>query len=143
MMANNLIIKNFCKDEIMDISSYLQANVPYSTLNDLFVELKVAAERSRGLEQCCERAQDILLRLKKFQGDNASAEVQSVLWYETYTKSFMLHVTPIDVASIFQKHTDNFSASWLFTSATLQVNKQFNLPRAYLLFEHGQFNKIE
>ena len=48
-----------------------------------------------------------------------------MLWYETYTKSFMLHVTPIDVASIFQKHTDNFSASWLFTSATLQVNKQF------------------
>jgi ATP-dependent DNA helicase DinG len=96
------------------------------TLNDLFVELKVAAERSRGLEQCCERAQDILLRLKKFQGDKTSAEVQSVLWYETYTKSFMLHVTPIDVASIFQEHTDNFSASWLFTSATLQVNKQFN-----------------
>lgn len=38
----------------------------------------------------------------------------------------MLHATPIDVAAIFQKHTDNFSRSWLFTSATLQVNKQFD-----------------
>jgi ATP-dependent DNA helicase DinG len=38
----------------------------------------------------------------------------------------MLHATPIDVASIFQKHTDNFSKTWLFTSATLQVNKKFD-----------------
>jgi ATP-dependent DNA helicase DinG len=62
------------------------------------------------------------LFLKDHSADDAT---QSVLWYETYTKSFMLHVTPIDVASIFQAHTDNFSSSWLFTSATLQVNKKF------------------
>jgi ATP-dependent DNA helicase DinG len=98
----------------------------------------MAAERSRGLEQCFERAQMSLARLRLFQQNSADvsetagnarptdAEEQAVLWYETYTKSFMLHATPIDVASIFQKHTDNFSKSWLFTSATLQVNKQFD-----------------
>ena len=31
--------------------------------------------------------------------------------------------SPIDIASIFQGHTDNFSASWIFTSATLSVRK--------------------
>jgi len=98
-----------------------------ATLKDLIVVLETAAERSRGLEQCCERAQITLARLKLFLKDYSVDDVsQSVLWYETYTKSFMLHVTPIDVASIFQAHTDNFSNSWLFTSATLQVNKQFN-----------------
>ena len=105
-----------------------------STLNDLNTVLQVASERSRGLEQCFERAQSTLIRLKRFQQDNAQQssfsddvpEDQAVLWYETYTKSFMLHATPIDVASIFQKHTDNFSKTWLFTSATLQVNKQFD-----------------
>jgi ATP-dependent DNA helicase DinG len=103
-----------------------------STLKDLVSALELAAERSRGLEQCYERAQNSLARLKQFhQSLQASAmgaedEEQSVLWYETYTKSFMLHATPIDVASIFQKHTDNFSQTWLFTSATLQVNKQFD-----------------
>ena len=105
-----------------------------STLKDLLVVLETASERGRGLEQCYERGQTILARLKMFQAErnNIEADIdsvtenQSVLWYETYTKSFMLHATPIDVASIFQQHTDNFSKAWLFTSATLQVNKKFN-----------------
>lgn len=99
-------------------------------LSDLLTVLQAASERSRGLEQCCERAQIIMQRLKRFQSSTdvsyPAGENQSVLWYETYTKSFMLHSTPLDVASIFQAHTNNFSAAWLFTSATLQVNQQFN-----------------
>jgi ATP-dependent DNA helicase DinG len=112
-----------------------------AALNDLLLVLKTAAERSRGLEQCFERAQTIMSRLKTFHEDTAQqvdnftgsdkekssdSTSQAVLWYETYTKSFMLHATPIDVASIFQMHTDNFAHTWLFTSATLQVNKQFD-----------------
>jgi len=105
-----------------------------TTLIDLNAALLIAADRSRGLEQCSERAQTTLARLKHFQQEGNAIEAETeaeeqapaVLWYETYTKSFMLHATPIDVASIFQKHTDNFSKTWLFTSATLQVNKQFD-----------------
>ena len=111
-----------------------------AALSDMLLVLKTAAERSRGLEQCFERAQTIMSRLKTFHDDvTQQAEIagvndenksettsRAVLWYETYTKSFMLHATPIDVASIFQQHTDNFSSTWLFTSATLQVNKQFD-----------------
>jgi ATP-dependent DNA helicase DinG len=101
-----------------------------STLKDLLVVLETAAERGRGLEQCYERGQTILARLKMFQASRSEndddAENQSVLWYETYTKSFMLHATPIDVASIFQQHTNHFANAWLFTSATLQVNQKFN-----------------
>ncbi len=109
-----------------------------SALNDLLLVLQVASERGRGLEQCFERAQSMVFRLTKFHSESQQDTVTqtasdnkvdeqglSVLWYETYTKSFMLHVTPIDVAKIFQQHTNNFSASWIFTSATLQVNKQF------------------
>ena len=104
-----------------------------TTLEDLIAALKTAAERARGLEQCYERAQNIMPRLKAFLSIVKTAEDdppeenkgESILWYETYPKSFMLHATPIDVASIFQAHTDNFSSSWIFTSATLQVNKKF------------------
>ncbi len=98
-----------------------------TTLEDLIAALKIAAERARGLEQCYERAQNIMLRMKSFLSIKTAEEEQNaaILWYETYPKSFMLHATPIDVASIFQAHTDNFSNSWIFTSATLQVNKQF------------------
>ena len=103
-----------------------------TALNDLLAVLQTAAERGRGLEQCYERAQNIALRLKSFQQNNGVQSDEpdevnpAVLWYETYTKSFMLHATPIDIASIFKQHTDDFSKSWIFTSATLQVNKQFN-----------------
>jgi len=123
-----------------------------TSIEELIEVLKIAAERGRGLEQCYERALGTLARLKLFQkdstelaaasygepgcydhghdeslnGDVIEDMAESVLWYETYTRSFMLHATPIDIASIFQGHTDNFSASWIFTSATLQVNKQFD-----------------
>ncbi len=100
------------------------------TLKDLIAVLQVAAERSRGLEQCYERAQTTLIRLGAFLQKSTDAadddEAPSVLWYETYTRSFMLHATPVDIATIFQKHTDNFADTWLFTSATLQVNRKFN-----------------
>ncbi|HEB81740.1 MAG TPA: ATP-dependent DNA helicase [Gammaproteobacteria bacterium] len=94
-------------------------------LGDLVAVLETAAERGRGLEQCYERALALLPRLQKF-GTGGDDESAAVLWYETYSRSFMLHVTPIDIASLFQQHTDSFSASWLFTSATLQVNRQFD-----------------
>lgn len=94
-------------------------------LDDLVSVLKIAAERGRGLEQCYERAQGLRARLQYFD-TGSDDESDAVMWYETYTRSFMLHITPVDVASIFQQHTDNFSASWLFTSATLQVNRQFD-----------------
>jgi len=111
-------------------------DVLVTALKDFLAVLQIAAERGRGLEQCYERGQTIMSRLKAFQDINVLPETeetdasvcgnQPVLWYETFSRSFMLHATPIDVASIFQQHTDNFSAAWLFTSATLQVNKRFD-----------------
>lgn len=91
--------------------------------------LEIAAERSRGLEQCYERSLSLLALFRTFDSDtdrSVTAEHEnSILWYETYTKSFMLHSTPVDLSDLFRSHTDDYSASWLFTSATLQVNKNF------------------
>lgn len=88
--------------------------------------LEQASERSRGLDQCYQRAIKVQLCLKAFTAERkTNAEYGAILWFETYSKSFILHATPIDVASLFKKHTDNFAASWLFTSATLQVNRNF------------------
>lgn len=103
-----------------------------SSLNELCAGLEVAAERGRGLEQCYARCQKLVQQLKLFlqieheSTDAVTASTSSILWYETYPKSFVLHATPIDVAGFFSKHTNNFSSAWLFTSATLQVNKQFS-----------------
>lgn len=106
------------------------------TLDDLIAAilklsevLEVAAARSRGLEQCYERCMKSLALIRRFLVKQTSAESDddenAILWYETFTRSFMLHSTPVDLAELFRSHTDDFSSAWLFTSATLQVNKNF------------------
>ena len=101
-----------------------------STIVQLSEILEVAAQRSRGLEQCHERCMKCLALIKRFVASNDSSEnpadENDILWYETFAKSFMLHSTPVQLADLFRSHTDDFSAAWLFTSATLQVNKNFN-----------------
>ncbi|MDH3343281.1 MAG: ATP-dependent DNA helicase, partial [Gammaproteobacteria bacterium] len=98
-----------------------------SALSDLSSKLELAAERSRALDQCYQRCLITLQRAELFKKDNELAEAANcILWYETFTKSFMLHSTPIDVSNLLKKYTNNFSAAWIFTSATLQVNNKFN-----------------
>jgi ATP-dependent DNA helicase DinG len=99
-------------------------------LAELSAILGVAAERSRGLDQCHQRCISLEQTLSLFSGANPGAEdnadvTESVLWFESWSRSFMLNVTPIDVSRLFRQHTGEFAASWLFTSATLQVNKDF------------------
>ncbi|MGD2054537.1 MAG: ATP-dependent DNA helicase, partial [Gammaproteobacteria bacterium] len=99
-------------------------------LTELSAVLNVAAERSRGLDQCHQRCILLQQTLNLFSGENRAAEdsadtTESVLWFESWSRSFMLNATPIDVSRLFRQHTGDFAASWLFTSATLQVNRDF------------------
>ncbi len=99
-------------------------------LTELSTVLSVAAERSRGLDQCHQRCILLLQTLDMFSGENQAAHdsadtTESILWFESWSRSFMLNATPIDVSRLFRQHTGGFAASWLFTSATLQVNRDF------------------
>ncbi len=100
-------------------------------LDDLAAVLGVAAERSRGLDQCHQRCMLLRQTLALFSGQpqdvqDDELDTESVLWFESWSRSFMLNATPVDVSSRFRRHTDDFAASWLFTSATLQVNNNFS-----------------
>jgi ATP-dependent DNA helicase DinG len=98
-------------------------------LKEMSEVLSIAAERSRGLDQCHQRCILLLHTLNMFSGDAPQVddenESQSVLWFECWSRSFMLNATPVDVSKLFRQHTDNFAVAWLFTSATLQVNRDF------------------
>jgi len=105
-------------------------------LEELSGILSIASERSRGLDQCHQRCTMMLQTLTMF-GANKATDIaaaddgdknvaESVLWFECWSRSFMLNATPVDVSKLFRQHTNDFSASWLFTSATLQVNKNFS-----------------
>lgn len=96
-------------------------------LADLADVLEIAAERSKGLEQCYQRCRLILDNLKTYGSANAEDdEQQYIFWYETFTRGFILYMTPLDVAALFKSHQQAHSASWIFTSATLQVGSDFN-----------------
>jgi ATP-dependent DNA helicase DinG len=104
-------------------------------LKELSGVLSIASERSRGLDQCHQRCAMLLNTLTLFSDissantsatDGSEDVAQSVLWFESWSRSFMLNATPVDVSTLFRQHTSDFSASWLFTSATLQVNKNFS-----------------
>lgn len=102
-----------------------------SSLSELCAVLEVASERSRGLDQCYQRCLLLtncteIFSSEKVQSAEDNDKADSILWYETYAKSFMLHSTPIEISKLFHKYTDAFSATWIFTSATLQVNRNFN-----------------
>jgi ATP-dependent DNA helicase DinG len=98
-------------------------------LRELSEVLGMAAERSRGLDQCHQRSALLLHSLNMFSGDvsefDDEDELDSVLWFECWARSFMLNATPVDVSKLFRQHTADFAAAWLFTSATLQVNRDF------------------
>lgn len=108
----------------------LQSNVQQARkkllddLQNLAEALDVAAERGKGLEQCHLRCVLLQTSLKAYGND--SDEQAYIYWYETYAQGFVLNMTPLDVASLFKQHQTSLKGSWVFTSATLQVGKDFS-----------------
>lgn len=94
-------------------------------LQELMELLHVAAERGKGLEQCYSRCL-LLYQGFKAYGINDLSESPSIYWYETFTKGFVLHETPLDIAKLFKQQRDALPGSWIFTSATLEVGHDFD-----------------
>ncbi|MCK4709043.1 MAG: ATP-dependent DNA helicase, partial [Gammaproteobacteria bacterium] len=90
-------------------------------LDELKDSLELAAERSKGLENCYQRCLQIHQRLEQF----CSKADGSIDWYETFSRSFILHQTPLDLSERFQQQMQCYDAAWIMTSATLQVGGDF------------------
>lgn len=92
-------------------------------LAQLAAQLEPLAERGKNLEQSGKRAaalHDTLARLLQPDGKQ-----DAICWFETYQQSFILRLTPLDVAKQFRGHMARHRAGWVFTSATLAVNNNF------------------
>ncbi len=91
-------------------------------LAELLELLKTQAERSPGLENCWQRGLLLQGKIKHWQEDTENGYVR---WVEAFTHSIQLNATPLSIAEIFQKQIDGNARSWIFTSATLAVKKDF------------------
>lgn len=85
--------------------------------------LESQAERSEGLENCWQRANNHLQLIRRWRDE---AETQGyVRWIEVYNQALQLNATPLSIAEIFQKQMAASPRAWIFTSATLSVKKNF------------------
>ncbi len=80
------------------------------------------SKRSKELKSYFERLETMRIRLDQLNNPKAN----TVQWYETFTQSFSLISTPLDIAEPFRKQLEALSCAWIFTSATLAVQQSFN-----------------
>ena len=92
-------------------------------LTELTNLLDQAAARGTGLANCFRRASGYLDRMMLF-ADNPPPEY--IPWFETGVRSFMLRLTPMDVASSFRACIGEQPRAWVFTSATLAIGGNFD-----------------
>lgn len=93
-------------------------------LSDLAEQLELAAERSKGLDQCYGRCNELMTTLTFFNQDKPSDSI--ILWADIRSTGFILHATPYEVSEYFQQWMEDKPAAWVFTSATLTVAGKFN-----------------
>lgn len=84
--------------------------------------LETQAQRGEGLENCWQRAGELLARVRRWQ---SGADAEVVRWGETYTHALQLNATPLAIAGIMQKQMSGHPRAWIFTSATLAVQGDF------------------
>jgi len=104
--------KSAIQEAVSDLTENLKA---------LEIILEEFAERSKGLQTCLERVQGIQQNLIAIQKSSSN----TVQWYETFTRSFTLVSTPLDISLQFKKQMESMPCAWIFTSATLAVDNSF------------------
>ncbi len=92
------------------------------SLDQLSGELSVLSERGKVLARCQERCDKLVQQLQQF----SEQQDAWVSWVESLEKGFRLHSTPLVIADLFQALIQKHRCSWIFTSATLTMNAQFD-----------------
>jgi len=92
-------------------------------LDELTQWLEHAAVRSKGLENCWRRAQDFVARLSLLTEKDDDEFIQ---WLDVHKRSFVFHLTPLNIADSFQAQVQAYPCAWIFTSATLAIKNSFS-----------------
>ncbi|MBK8815279.1 MAG: ATP-dependent DNA helicase [Methylococcaceae bacterium] len=98
-------------------------NAVKDQLQRLCNQLKLASVKTKELELCSTRAEELSFQLQDILENNSGKWIR---WYETHRKSFTLSRTPLDIAKEFNAFMQQHKATWIFTSATLSVADKFD-----------------
>ncbi|WP_374090334.1 ATP-dependent DNA helicase [Methylomicrobium lacus] len=92
-------------------------------LQRLAAELELASVKSKGLESCFKRAEELVQQLNVISEESGGKWIR---WFETHRKTVTLSRTPLDIAAEFHSFMQLSKAVWIFTSATLSVAQRFD-----------------
>lgn len=92
------------------------------SLTVLYEVVKIHLGRDKELDSIFERVTSAKSRLAHLI-DTRQKGVS--LWYETTQRHIVLHLTPLSIASKFAQFIESPKRGWVFTSATLMVDKGF------------------
>ncbi|MDD2662052.1 MAG: ATP-dependent DNA helicase, partial [Methylococcales bacterium] len=98
-------------------------NAVKEQLQRLTDQLMLASVKTKALESCFKRAEELVQKLNLILDDRSGKWIR---WYETHRKTFTLSLTPLDIASEFHGFMQQHQAAWIFTSATLSVATKFD-----------------
>lgn len=85
--------------------------------------LETQAERGEGLANCWRRATELIDRLDRWK---TPPRPDLVRWAEVHTQALTLNSTPLAIDELFAKQLEGHPRAWVFTSATLAVEKDFS-----------------
>ncbi len=115
------------RGEWRDIDNNPKLTAALTALKDqlkrLCEQLLLASVKSKGLDACFKRAEELAEQFKIITEDEGGKWIR---WYETYKNTFTLSRTPLDIATEFRFFMQQHKAAWIFTSATLSVANNFN-----------------
>ncbi|QTH65294.1 ATP-dependent DNA helicase [Psychrosphaera ytuae] len=95
----------------------------HKSFDFLYDVLKMVVSRTEAIDSCFER----LCQLRgKFDRVNSIQETGYSYWYDTSKRHFTLHTTPLSIADKFGAFVEESEASWVFTSATVSVDEEFD-----------------
>ncbi len=91
---------------------------------ELMQQLEIAAPRSKRLALLYKRCKEQADILAEF----IAAEKHSnwIQWVEAKREHYTLRMTPLQVASLYQASIAHLDTSWVYTSATLSVDRSFS-----------------
>jgi ATP-dependent DNA helicase DinG len=92
-------------------------------LDELAGELRGQAERAEGLARLCERCFELAERLERWR---SGVDETRVRWVELFGRSLHLNSTPLSIAEIFGRQLAEHARAWVFTSATLSIERDFS-----------------
>lgn len=92
-------------------------------LQRLTEQLLLASVKSKGLESCFKRADEINQQFAIILEEDKGKWIR---WYEIHKKTFTFSRTPLDIASEFRAFMQKHTSTWIFTSATLSVGQKFD-----------------